>query len=73
MNKMVVGKGKTIEDAINAGLKELGVTLDEVETNVVQVPESGVFGIFGKKEAVVEVTVLNNAGKKAEVFQHNFA
>ena len=26
MNKMVVGKGKTIEDAINAGLKELGVT-----------------------------------------------
>ena len=68
MNKMVVGKGKTIEDAINAGLKELGVTLDEVETNVVQVPESGVFGIFGKKEAVVEVTVLNNAGKTAEVF-----
>lgn len=68
MNKMVVGKGKTIEEAINAGLKELGVTLDEVETNVVQVPESGVFGIFGKKEAVVEVTVLNNAGKKAEEF-----
>lgn len=68
MNKMVVGKGKTIEEAINAGLKELGVTLDEVETNVVQVPESGVFGIFGKKEAIVEVTVLNNAGKKAEEF-----
>lgn len=68
MNKMVVGKGKTIEEAINAGLKELGVTLYEVETNVVQVPESGVFGIFGKKEAVVEVTVLNNAGKKAEEF-----
>lgn len=50
MNKMVVGKGKTIEDAINAGLKELGVTLDEVETNVVQVPESGVLVSLEKKK-----------------------
>lgn len=68
MNKMVVGKGKTIEDAINAGLQELCVTLDEVETNVVQVPEPGVFGIFGKKEAIVEVSIANNAGKRAEAF-----
>lgn len=68
MNKTVEGRGKTIEEAINAGLAELGVTLSEVETNVIQVPESGVFGIFGKKEAVVEVTLLDNAGKRAEEF-----
>lgn len=68
MNKTVEGRGKTIEDAINAGLAQLGVTLEEVETNVIQVPESGMFGIFGKKEAVVEVTLVDTAGKRAEEF-----
>lgn len=68
MNKTVEGRGKTIEDAINAGLAQLGVTLEEVETYVIQVPESGMFGIFGKKEAVVEVTLVDTAGKRAEEF-----
>ena len=68
MNKVVEGRGKTIEEAINDGLLQLGVTQDQVETEVIQVPESGVFGIFGKKEAVVEVRLLNTAAKRAEEF-----
>ncbi|MEF9918115.1 MAG: RNA-binding cell elongation regulator Jag/EloR [Eubacterium sp.] len=68
MNKVVTGKGKTVEDAINNGLIQLGVTLEEVETKVIQVPETGVFGIFGRKEAIVEVMLANNTGKKAEAF-----
>ena len=34
MNKSVTGTGKTVEDAINDGLQQLGVTMDQVETNV---------------------------------------
>lgn len=66
LNKMVIGKGKTIEDAINAGLKRIGSNAGRVETNVVQVPNQ-VFGIFGKSR-LSKSLFLNNAGKKAEVF-----
>lgn len=68
MNKVVEGRGKTIEEAINHGLQQLGVTQDQVETEVIQVPESGVFGIFGKKEAIVEVRLQDTVAKRAEEF-----
>jgi spoIIIJ-associated protein len=68
MNKTVTSTGKTIEEAINSGLQQLGVTKDQVETTVVQVPDSGLMKIFGKKEAIVEVTLINNCEQKAVDF-----
>lgn len=59
MSNTVEGRGKTIDEAVNDGLRQLGVTIDQVETKVVQMPETGVFGLFGKKEAIVEVTLAN--------------
>ena len=68
MTDKVIGKGKTIEDAINNALVELGMTSDEVETEVIEYPENGVFGLFGKKQAVVEVTPKDNPKKRALEF-----
>lgn len=68
MNKTVTGTGKTIDDAINHGLQQLGVTQDQVETNIIQVPDSGLMKLFGKKEAIVEVTLLNNPELRATEF-----
>jgi len=68
MNKTVTGTGKTVEDAINQGLQQLGVTKDQVETNIIQVPDSGLMKIFGKKEAIVEVTLLNDPEQRATDF-----
>ncbi|HEY5556197.1 RNA-binding cell elongation regulator Jag/EloR [Acetobacterium sp.] len=68
MNKTVTGTGKTVEDAINKGLQQLGVTKDQVETNIIQVPDSGLMKLFGKKEAIVEVTLLNDPVQKATDF-----
>jgi len=68
MSHTITGKGKTVEEAVNQALTELGLTAEEVETNVVQAPESGVFGLFGKKEAIVEVTPIDNPEKKAQEF-----
>lgn len=65
MNKSVTGTGKTVEDAINDGLQQLGVTMDQVETNVLQVPDSGLMKLFGKKEAIVEVTLINDPEQRA--------
>lgn len=74
MNKTVTGTGKTVEDAINHGLQQLGVTREQVETKIIQVPDSGLMKIFGKKEAIVEVTLLNDPEQHAidfltEVFE----
>jgi len=68
MNKTVTGTGKTVDDAINQGLQQLGVTKDQVETNIIQVQDSGLMKIFGKKEAIVEVTLLNDPEQKATEF-----
>lgn len=68
MNKTVTGTGKTIDEAINQGLEQLGVTRDQVETKIIQVPDSGLKKLFGKKEAIVEVTLLNRPGNKATEF-----
>ncbi|MEG2641160.1 MAG: RNA-binding cell elongation regulator Jag/EloR, partial [Eubacterium sp.] len=68
MNDKVIGKGKTVEEAINNALLELGKTLDEVETNVLEFPDNGVFGLFGKKQAVVEVTPKDDPEKRAVDF-----
>lgn len=65
MNKSVTGTGKTVEDAINDGLQQLGVTMDQVETNVLQVPDSGLMKLFGKKEAIVEVKLINDPEQRA--------
>lgn len=68
MNKTVTGTGKTVEDAINQGLQQLGVTPEQVETKIIQVPDSGLMKLFGKKEAIVEVTLLDNPEKRATEF-----
>lgn len=68
MKKTIIGKGKTIDEAISNGLKELGLTRFEVESKVLEYPESGVFGLFGKKGAIVELTVVNNCGERAKSF-----
>lgn len=68
MSNTVTGTGKNVEEAINDGLRQLGVTKDRVETNILQVPDSGIKRIFGKREAIVEVTLIENYVQAAEIF-----
>jgi spoIIIJ-associated protein len=68
MSEAITGRGKTVDEAINNALTEMGLTLDEVETKVVEFPESGVFGLFGKKQAVVEVTPKDDPQQRARDF-----
>lgn len=46
--------GKTVEEAIELGLKELGITRDEAELTIKEEPVKGLFGI-PKGKAVVEI------------------
>ncbi|MDY5218963.1 MAG: RNA-binding cell elongation regulator Jag/EloR [Eubacteriales bacterium] len=56
MSRFIEASGKTVKDAIQNGLKELGCTNDEVETTVIDMGSPGLFGMFGKP-AKVRLTV----------------
>jgi len=53
--KNVTTKGKTIEEAVLAGAKILGVERDRVEYRIISEGKPGVLGVFGGEEAEVEV------------------
>jgi len=48
-------EGKTVEDAIAAGLQELGLAENEVDVDVLQKGNRGIFGIGGST-ALVRIT-----------------
>lgn len=50
--------GRTVDEAIEAALDELGLHRDEVEVDILQIESSGVLGLFGRKEGRVRVTPI---------------
>ena len=55
MEKSIITTGKTIEDAVETALVQLGLTRDDVTYQVISLPKSGFFGI-GAVPAKVQVT-----------------
>lgn len=61
--------GKTVEEALEAALAELGVDRDKVDYRVLEAPSKALFGILGGREARVEVCLKKiNAVEKATAF-----
>ncbi|MBC2727892.1 RNA-binding cell elongation regulator Jag/EloR [Desulfosporosinus sp.] len=61
--------GKTVEEAINAGIMELGVDRDRVKVEVIEEPtKKGLFGLFGTRLAKVRVFYEDNPGLLAADF-----
>jgi len=63
--KAVEKTGRTVDDAVNQALKELGASIDEVEVTVLDEPSKGILGIFGAKMARVMVSLKNGPSHKA--------
>ncbi|WP_426450404.1 RNA-binding cell elongation regulator Jag/EloR [Paenibacillus sp. S-38] len=66
--KKIVVTGKTIEEAVASGLRQLGVPEDRVSSTVLEHPSKGLFGLIGVKEAKVELEVLPDPIEEAESF-----
>ncbi|EHQ92373.1 RNA-binding cell elongation regulator Jag/EloR [Desulfosporosinus youngiae] len=61
--------GKTVEEAICAGITELGVDRDRVKIEVLEEPaKKGLFGLFGTRLARVRVSYEDNPGLLAADF-----
>lgn len=55
-------EGNTVAEALQKGLLELGVSLDEVEREVISQPKSGFFG-FGSSKAKVKIILKSELEK----------
>lgn len=64
--------GKTVEEAITAGIKELDIDRDRVKIEVLEEPvKKGFFGLFGTSLARVRVSYEDNPGELATEFIRN--
>ncbi len=59
--------GKTVEEAVNEGLRALGLTQDQAEIKVIEEPTKGLFGKV-KGKAVVEIEKIKSGSQKATEF-----
>ncbi len=57
MNKVFEFTGKTTQEALDAGLKELNLSLADVKWEVLQEGAKGLFGLFGSKPAKVRIEI----------------
>ncbi|WP_054025771.1 RNA-binding cell elongation regulator Jag/EloR [Bacillus sp. FJAT-28004] len=71
--KKIIASGKTVEDAVRNGLLQLQVTEDRVKQVVLEQPTKGFFGLFGAKEAKVELELIPDPMLEAENFLREVA
>ena len=57
---MAIYSGETVNDAIEKGLKDLGIDKKHAKISVIQEPKPGILGKF-RKEAKVEIIILTDA------------
>ena len=65
MEKTITKTGKTVEEAIQAALEELGVSEENCKIEVLSEPKGGFLGL-GNKEAEVKVTAQVNDADESE-------
>lgn len=66
--KQITASGQTVDEAVQTALEQLNTTRDQVEVEVIDEGNKGIFGLFGSKPAVVNVTVKKNQIEEAENF-----
>ncbi|MET3683603.1 uncharacterized protein (DUF342 family) [Alkalibacillus flavidus] len=58
MNRSLISRGKTVDEAIDQGLSILRKTVDDVEVEILDNGKKGVL-FFGHRDAIVKLTVLH--------------
>ncbi|SMP58396.1 RNA-binding cell elongation regulator Jag/EloR [Anoxynatronum buryatiense] len=66
--KTVEATGKTVEEAIANGLKELGCARENVEVKILEAPYRGLLGLIGSKDAKVQLAVMDQTEDETRLF-----
>lgn len=63
--KVIETTGKTIEEAVEKALRDLSVSIDKVDVEIIEEPTKGIFGFFGVKPAKIKVVLKEGVMEKA--------
>ncbi len=66
--KTVEITGKTIDEAVEKGLEELGIGRDNAEIEVLCEPSNGLFGFIGSRSAKVKIGIKREPAELARYF-----
>lgn len=69
--KIIEMTGKTVDEALKNALKELNLTEDKVEFEVLEEGSKGLFNLIGTKPAKIKVTVKRNPTLEGKNFLTN--
>lgn len=58
--KSFEASGRTVEEAISAGLSENGLSIGDVSVEILEEGSKGLFGLFGSRNAKVRLTLNDN-------------
>lgn len=58
--KSVIKSAKTVDEAVELGLQELGVRKEDATIEIMEAPSRGLFGLIGSKDAVVKISAEDN-------------
>ncbi|WP_027339680.1 RNA-binding cell elongation regulator Jag/EloR [Halonatronum saccharophilum] len=64
MDRVIV-TGNTVQEALDKGIKDLNTDKDNIEYNVIEKGKGGFLGLFGKKEAKVELIKKETKAEKS--------
>lgn len=53
--RSIIKTAKTIEEAVEAGIKELNIDRDDADIEIIQEATKGLFGLFGGEDAIVKI------------------
>ncbi|HSH12266.1 MAG TPA: Jag N-terminal domain-containing protein, partial [Desulfurivibrionaceae bacterium] len=67
MSQKIEYTGSDVTEAIGKACRELGVSQDALQIEVVAAGSSGIFGLFGKKKAVIAVTIKKSGREEKAV------
>lgn len=67
MSQKMEYTGSDVTEAIGKACRELGVSQDALQIEVVAAGSSGIFGLFGKKQAVIAVTMKKSGREEKSV------
>lgn len=66
--KQVTATGQTVKEAVESALAQLQIPEDRADISIIDEGKKGIFGIFGSRPAVVEVSIKIDPIEEAEKF-----
>ncbi|UOQ83797.1 RNA-binding cell elongation regulator Jag/EloR [Gracilibacillus salinarum] len=69
--RKVTASGQTVDEAVQSALRQLNISEDQAQVEVIDEGKKGILGLFGSKPAIVKVTQKENPVEKIKKYVKN--